>query len=101
GSILGPAVIVVSFFELVVRDHSKDPPGGRAYVGGTRSLRSVVHHSAGLHYFPGRRVPPPPPPPMSRNAGSFCFRHFPGGARAQSAGRRESGPRVYTTRRRW
>ena len=40
---------MVSFFESVVRDHSKDPPGGRAYVGGTRSLRSVVHHSAGLH----------------------------------------------------
>lgn len=38
------------FFELVVRDHSKDPPGGRAYVGGTRSLRSVVHDFAGLHY---------------------------------------------------
>lgn len=35
---------------LVVRDHSKDPPGGRAYVAGTRSLRSVVHHSAGLHF---------------------------------------------------
>jgi excisionase family DNA binding protein len=30
----------VSFFELVVRDHSKDSPGGRAYVGGTRSLRT-------------------------------------------------------------
>lgn len=38
----------VSFFESDVRDHSKDPPGGRAYVGGTRSLRSVVHHSAEL-----------------------------------------------------
>ena len=49
GSILGTAVIKVSFFESVVRDHSKDPPGGRAYVEGTRSLRSVVHHSAGLH----------------------------------------------------
>jgi Zn-dependent alcohol dehydrogenase len=44
----------VSFFESVVRDHSKDPPGGRAYVGGTRSLRSVVHHSAGLHFADGR-----------------------------------------------
>jgi hypothetical protein len=40
----------VFFFESVVRDHSKDPPGGRAYVGGTRSPRSVVHHSAGLHW---------------------------------------------------
>lgn len=40
---------MVSFFESVVRDHSKDPPGGRAYVGGAHSLRSVVHHSAGLH----------------------------------------------------
>ena len=47
---LGPRrMFVVSFFESVVRDHSKDPPGGRAYVGGTRSLRFVVHHSAGLH----------------------------------------------------
>jgi hypothetical protein len=36
-----------------VRDHSKDPSGGRAYVGGTRSLRSVVHHSAGLHWLAG------------------------------------------------
>ena len=41
----------MSFFESVVRDHSKDPPGGRAYVGGTHSLRSVVHHSAGLHFL--------------------------------------------------
>ncbi|MCG7429221.1 hypothetical protein, partial [Dermacoccus nishinomiyaensis] len=47
---VGTAVIKVSFFESVVRDHSKDPPGGRAYVEGTRSLRSVVHHSAGLHW---------------------------------------------------
>ena len=47
GSILGTAVIAVSFFESVVRDHSKDPPVGRAHVAGTRSLRSVVHHSAG------------------------------------------------------
>ena len=37
GSILGPAVIVVSFFEAVVRDHSKDHSGDRAYVSRTRS----------------------------------------------------------------
>jgi hypothetical protein len=57
GSILGPAVIGVFFFESVVRDHSKDPPGGRAHVGGMRSLRSVVHHSAELHW---RRAAPSP-----------------------------------------
>ena len=33
----------------VVREHSKDPSGGHAYAGGTCSLRSVVHHSAGRH----------------------------------------------------
>src|SRR3954451_21862900 len=33
GSILGVTVIVVSFFESVVRDHSKDHPMAVAYVG--------------------------------------------------------------------
>ncbi|MBB2986098.1 hypothetical protein [Terracoccus luteus] len=37
GSILGVAVIAVSFFESVVRDHSKDHSGDRAYVSRTRS----------------------------------------------------------------
>ena len=48
---LGAAVITVSFFESIVRDHSKDSPGDRAYVGGRRSLGSRVHHrSEGLHF---------------------------------------------------
>jgi hypothetical protein len=39
-------VIVVSFFESVVRDHSKDHPMTVAYLSATRSPGSV-HHSAG------------------------------------------------------
>jgi hypothetical protein len=46
GSILGLTVIVVSFFESVVRDRSKDHPMTVAYVSATRSPGSI-HHSAG------------------------------------------------------
>jgi hypothetical protein len=34
---MGFAVIVVSFFESVVRDHSKDHSGDRTYISRTRS----------------------------------------------------------------
>ncbi|MGE4115588.1 MAG: hypothetical protein AB7G36_15550, partial [Candidatus Nanopelagicales bacterium] len=42
-------VIAVSFFESVVRDHSKDHP---MTVTASRSdtLTGAIHHSAGLHY---------------------------------------------------
>jgi hypothetical protein len=46
GSILELTVIVVSFFESVVRDHSKDHPMAFAYVSATRSPGSI-NHSAG------------------------------------------------------
>jgi len=39
---------VVSFFESVLADHSKDHPVAVAYVSATRSPGSV-HHSAGRH----------------------------------------------------
>ena len=64
GSMLGPAVIVLLHSRVLWKVHSKDSPGGRAYVGGTRSLRSVVHHSAGLHFVrTGGAAPVPGPAP--------------------------------------
>jgi hypothetical protein len=41
-------VIVVSFFESVFADHSKDHPVAVAYLSATRSP-GPVHHSAGRH----------------------------------------------------
>src|SRR3954454_17962907 len=49
GSILGVTVIVVSFFESVFADHSKDHAVAVAVSTATRSPRAV-HHSAGLHW---------------------------------------------------
>jgi len=49
-------VIVGSFFESVVRDHSKDHAVTVTHSAATRSP-GPVHHSAGLHY-PEPREPP-------------------------------------------
>jgi hypothetical protein len=53
-------VIVVSFFESVFADHSKDHPMAVAYFSATRSPGSV-HRSAGRHYsascLPHRKHP--------------------------------------------
>src|SRR3954469_15538148 len=46
GSILGLTVIVVSFFESVLADHSKDHAVAVAYAGDTLT-EGAVHHSTG------------------------------------------------------
>src|SRR4051794_8699353 len=51
GSILGLTVIVVSFFELVLADHSKDHAVAVTYAGDTHT-DGAIHHCAGRNFRP-------------------------------------------------
>src|SRR3954452_14629922 len=74
GSILGVTVIVVSFFESVFADHSKDHAVAVAYAGDTLTgsrtplnwtSLEAVHGRASKHHPPASRLRSRAPPPPS------------------------------------